>query len=309
MTIEQIETFLTVVTYGNITAAADYLYITQSNVSKRLQQLETELGVDLILRQKGHRTIELTSYGQSFVPIASQWAALYKDTQNFRELSKKSFLSIAAVDIVNNYTFVDLYNQYVNRIPDTKLNLMTFHSGEIHELVENRTADVGFVLSRLRFPDVLSTPVYRELMYLVCHRDSGYGNGIHPRELNPEREVYLRWGVDYQMWHDQYFSSERYSLITVNTGSMLQHYLSYPDSWTIAPMSVIRSLRKTMDLRYYKLKEAPPPRFCYMLKHRYAKPSRREAIEAFEENLLRYIKKSKDICAFEPWMLEEGMEV
>lgn len=305
MTIEQIDAFLAVVSYRNITAAAESLFTTQSAVSKRIQLLENELGVTLMLRQKGHRTIELTSYGQQFVPIASQWAALHKDTNNFKALSKKQFLSIAAVDAVNNYTFVDLYKRYITQRPDTKLSLMTFHSGEIHDLIENHMADVGFVFSQKRYPDVISKPVYRELMYLICHKDSGYGDGIHPHDLNPEHEIFLRWGADYERWHDRYFSSEKYSLITVNTGSMLQHYLSFPNSWAIAPRSVIQLLCRNSELTFYKLKESPPPQFCYMLRHRYVKPSRKAAIEQFEQDMKHFIRDNITICEIEPWMLEE----
>ena len=44
MTYEQIQTFLAVVSYGTISSAADALYVSQSTVSTRLQQLEEELG-------------------------------------------------------------------------------------------------------------------------------------------------------------------------------------------------------------------------------------------------------------------------
>ena len=84
MTYEQIETFLTVVTYENISSTADYLFISQSTASSRIQLLEEELGTQLIIRHKGHRKIELTTYGEAFIPIASQWAALWKDTQNLK---------------------------------------------------------------------------------------------------------------------------------------------------------------------------------------------------------------------------------
>ena len=74
MTYDHIETFLTVVSCGNISAAANELFVTQSTVSTRIQQLEEELGAQLVIRSRGHRNIELTSYGQAFVPIASQCA-------------------------------------------------------------------------------------------------------------------------------------------------------------------------------------------------------------------------------------------
>ena len=55
MTYEQIETFLTVVSCGSITAAASALFVTQSTVTSRIQGLENEIGVTLLIRAKGHR--------------------------------------------------------------------------------------------------------------------------------------------------------------------------------------------------------------------------------------------------------------
>ena len=43
MTHDHVETFLTVITYGSITAAAERLFVSQSTVSARIQQLEEEL--------------------------------------------------------------------------------------------------------------------------------------------------------------------------------------------------------------------------------------------------------------------------
>ena len=46
--------FLTIVSTNSVSKAAEQLYISQSSVSKRLQQLETEIGVPLITRKKGN---------------------------------------------------------------------------------------------------------------------------------------------------------------------------------------------------------------------------------------------------------------
>lgn len=120
MTYEQIETFLTSITYGSISAAAKHLYVSQSTISARIQQLEAELGVQLLIRQKGHRTIELTNYGHAFIPIASQWASLWKDTQHLKNRDNIQTLTVASVDAVNNYTFVSFFQSTVQitQIPD-----------------------------------------------------------------------------------------------------------------------------------------------------------------------------------------------
>jgi len=303
MTYEQVESFLAAVTCGNISAAADYLFVSQSTVSNRIQLMEQELGISLLIRKKGHRTIELTSYGEAFIPIASQWAALWKDTQNLKSTADVQTLQIAAVDAVNNCTFLPLFHQHIERYPNIRLSINTFHSEEIHGLIQNRTMDIGFVFSQIRYPDIISRPVYRELMYLVCHKNSPYHAHIHPDELNPEDEIFLCWGPDYQQWHDRHWNPAVHSLITVNTGSMLQHYLNVPGRWAIAPMSVIQAFSTKNELTWYPMSDGPSPRICYQLTNRYSKSSRQASVEAFTKELDEFVENDPSICRFEDWML------
>ena len=141
-------------------------------------------------------------------------------------------------------------------------------------------------------------------MYLVCRKDSPYHDGIDPSELRPEDEVYLQWGLDFQQWHNRYFPPDRYPLVSVNTGSMLQHYIDAPMRWAVAPMSVVRAIAHRESLTYCTLSDPPAPRICCMLTNRYPNSRRLEAIETFKAELEEFIAGNQDICAFEEWMLE-----
>ena len=72
MNYKDIEVFLELVRCRNITKAAENLYLSQSAVSNRLKSLEDELGVQLFLRAKGHRIVELTRQGGEFIPVAEE---------------------------------------------------------------------------------------------------------------------------------------------------------------------------------------------------------------------------------------------
>lgn len=305
MTFEQVETFLTIVKCGNISLAANLLFVSQSTISNRIQTLEEELSILLLNRKKGCRTVELTAHGKLFVPIAQQWISLWKDTQHIKSLEKIESLVIGSVDLVNTFTFVPFYQNYLKNFSNIKLKINTFHSSEIHSLVENRVIDIGYVFSQVRYMDIISKPIYRELMYLICDKDSKYYDNIHPKELDLNNEVFLNWGQDYQQWHDLYWNSHDYPAITVNTGSLIYNYLDVPNRWAIVPMSLVSSLKKLYNnIVYYKIQNPPPPRICYQLTHRYPKPSLIETINRFEDELLCFINSNTNICRFEPWMLE-----
>lgn len=305
MTYEQIETFLTAISYGSISAAAKYLYVSQSTISSRIQQLENELGVQLLIRQKGHRNIELTDYGHAFVPLASQWASLWKETQHLKTVDNIQTLTIASVDAVNNYTFVPFFSKFSDENSNIRLDIRTHHSSEIYSLVENRTVDIGFVFSRINYPDVICNPIYRDLMYLICDKNSQYHDNVECDELNVENEIYLNWGLDYQSWHDSHFGPAIHPKLAVNTGSMLQGYI-YGSLWGIAPMSVIKgAMRLNPNLTFYKLKLPPPPRICYAISNRYPNINHNNALNNFKEQLENYISTNENISSFESWMLEK----
>ncbi len=308
MNYEQIETFLTIITYGNISEASKFLYVSQSTISSRIQQLENELGVKLIIREKGHRKIELTNYGNAFIPIASQWASLWKESENIKSINDIKTLTIASIDAVNNYTFVSFFSQYINDFPNIRLDIKTFHSNEIYSLIESRAADIGFVFLRVNYPDIICNPIFRELMYLICDKESSYHDNIDCDELNPEQEIFLNWGLDYRVWHDAHFSPSIKPFLTVNTGSMLQRYIK-GNIWSVAPMSVIKgAMRSNPNLTFYKLKTPPPPRICYEIRNRFLNINIEDTINTFENRLKEYISSDENICSFESWMLNDKIK-
>lgn len=58
----QLQTFVTVISEGSMTAAADKLYLTQPAVSQQIRNLEEDLGVELLVR--GVRQIKATPQGE-----------------------------------------------------------------------------------------------------------------------------------------------------------------------------------------------------------------------------------------------------
>ena len=65
MEISQLKYFAAVARLGNISKAAQELYVTQPNLSKSIARLEEELGVPLFEHRKGK--ITLNDYGRCFL--------------------------------------------------------------------------------------------------------------------------------------------------------------------------------------------------------------------------------------------------
>ena len=61
----------------SISKTAQKLGMSQSAVSQRLQKLEREFDMCLMLRGRGQKIVEPTNCGERMVSIAEQWMDLY----------------------------------------------------------------------------------------------------------------------------------------------------------------------------------------------------------------------------------------
>ena len=75
----QLQTFVTVVSEGSMTAAADKLYLTQPAVSQQIRALEEELGVELLVR--GVRQIKATPQGEILFEQARRLLQMMQQTE------------------------------------------------------------------------------------------------------------------------------------------------------------------------------------------------------------------------------------
>jgi DNA-binding transcriptional LysR family regulator len=145
MTYYQIETFLTVANLHNLSVAANVLHVTQSTISHRISSLEDELGMILIERQKGHKQTMITTLGEKFVPVAQQWKDLWEETQTIKKKEQQSVLHIVAPNSILLYELKPLLTKICLNEPYLTMFISSNHSVQVRDLLENRTADIGFV--------------------------------------------------------------------------------------------------------------------------------------------------------------------
>lgn len=290
MDIELVETFLNVVECRNISAAARQMCTTQSTISKRLQQLEEELGVSLLIRQKGQRNVELTACGNDFVPLAQQWITLSKDFQNIKYKSRRLQLTVGASTLTNMFTMVPFHRHYIQNHPEICLFIDTHHSSEVYARLDKHAIDIGYALSSQNHPHIIQTPLFRESMCLLCRKDSPYKDLLPLSQLHAEDEIYLRWDANFELWHEQYWPGGRCRM-RITMASMLANYFTDPRYWTIVPISAVPTFQALYPMTAYTLADAPPQRTCYQLEHRYPRPSLIPAIEQWKQELYTFIRQ------------------
>lgn len=236
----------------------------------------------------------MSAKGKELVPLAQSLMNIYEDIYSLESLNSKLPLTVAAVAIINEGTFLPLYNELIQKNSQLSLTIKTFHSNEIYKLISNNHADIGFVYNEIQYPDVITTPIFSEEMFLVTKTESNYSNNISINNLDPHKEIYLDWGNKYKNWHERKLNKD-FALIRVDTGTSMIKNLNKKGSWGIAPASLIKSYENSEKLFSYSLKELPPKRITYQLVSKHIKPSRKETVQLFQEEMNKFIIQSQII--------------
>ena len=145
MTDMEIETFLTVLRSGSMTAAAQALYITQPTLSARLQTLEDEVGTPLFVRGKGLRRLELTEAGTRFLPLAQRWQRLMAEMHGIAAAEARTHFRIGAAYTANQYVLPPVYKRFLERDLPVALRVETLSSQQAQEAVTRRELDMAIV--------------------------------------------------------------------------------------------------------------------------------------------------------------------
>ena len=145
MDLKRLRYFCTVVEQGSITRAAEVLNMAQPPLSKRLQELEEELGVALFLRQG--RRIEPTPAGhylyQKAGEILRDVEATARETVLFAKRETK-LLRIGLTHLFQSY-FKDLILEIHRCHPDVELSIQVSDSSHLELLLTNGLLDIALI--------------------------------------------------------------------------------------------------------------------------------------------------------------------
>lgn len=298
MNLSNIETFLEIEKTRNITRASQNLFLTQSTVSQRLKQLEDEIGVQLIIRQKGMRNIELTKKGEAFIPIAQRWTSLHNETIQLREYPEIS-LRIGTVESIVSSIFPPFIKQLSSHSPPIDLNVRIYQSQELYRLVGNKELDIGIVSYEADFNDIVVEPIFTQKMCVIKYSDNPLkGQSIHPRCLDSVDELFMDWGPEVTKWHDKWWGPAKYPRITTDSCFLMAYLLENTDRWALASTSNAKFLAGNGKIQIFTLEEPPPDRIVYKIVHRDPNPNNISGIRLFEAQLTKYIVET-DLLSLE----------
>lgn len=143
----------------NISEAAAALYTSQPGISKQIKLLESELGIEIFVRN-GKRIMALTEAGQTILAIAQR---ILHEADNMKQAGQEfqeqdsGHLILATTHTQARYILPRAVKQFIKRYPKVKLGLHQGNPTQIAEQVLNREADIAIATEALTQYDGLVT--------------------------------------------------------------------------------------------------------------------------------------------------------
>ena len=139
-----IETFLAISMSRTLGKAAELLNVTQSTVSYNLNELENEMGMMLVDRQKGMKSVSLTPAGEGFLPLALKWQAVSREIANARSPGSAYSLALGGSETVNFRLLPRVYKDLMDHEPPVYLRIATDPSDQMYQAVEIKICTLYF---------------------------------------------------------------------------------------------------------------------------------------------------------------------
>lgn len=145
MTFNQLSFIVEIARCGSINKAAENLFISQSNISNSVKELENEL--DIRIFDRTNRGVQLTEKGKEFLAFIKPILEQKEKVEKF--YSNKVFEPLISFNVSSQrYPFtVDAFIKFVNSINSDKYNLCIKETDmyKVIEDVYNNKSDIGII--------------------------------------------------------------------------------------------------------------------------------------------------------------------
>ncbi len=159
MTLKQIAYFQCVCAKGNISAAAEELFISRSVISRALMELEEEFDTQIFLRSKNG--VVLTESGEILARLFQEFNTCYSATKSrLQQLNGQSNYPILRLGVTptNAYTIYQRYYDAFHRAyPEIHMRIEEYSANEAWQLLLEGTVDAFFTPARILDQNMFDT--------------------------------------------------------------------------------------------------------------------------------------------------------
>ncbi|GEQ16287.1 LysR family transcriptional regulator [Clostridium butyricum] len=124
MNFEQLTYFIAIVENDTYFNAAEYLHMSQSNLSKQIIKLENELAIDLF--DRSYRSAVLTDAGRLFyndaLQLIDQYHKVLQHIDDYKKSNEQN-LHIGTLPIQTQYNLTSIFNRFKNQNPNIHISI------------------------------------------------------------------------------------------------------------------------------------------------------------------------------------------
>jgi DNA-binding transcriptional LysR family regulator len=180
--------FIAVAEHLNFRKAADHLHIAQPPLSRQIRQLEEELGVTLLLRDKQH--VELTKAGVAFLEQARKLIVLAGHARQVARRAQKGESGSVRIGIASGLGGVvgKVVFEFRNDLPEIDIECKDLFSAQQNEGLLKNEIDIGFLRPPIEQVNLNCELLFEEEFVVVLprtHRLASRGS-VRLREVADE---------------------------------------------------------------------------------------------------------------------------
>lgn len=155
--------------FRSFSTAAQHLYISQSAISQCIQQLESDLNVQLFVRTK--RGISLTNEGKIlYLKVENAIISLEQGERQLERLRhlEAGELRIAAGDTITTHFLLKYLEEFHATYPYIRIEMANSYSSQMLALVKEGKADLAFVNMPMEDEELVFVPCLEINDVFVC---------------------------------------------------------------------------------------------------------------------------------------------
>lgn len=289
MSFEELKTFICLAKVRSFSKAAQIMYISQSAVSTRIKNIESELGVQLLIRDS--KGLELTPAGQDFFNHAITINQMMDDSiQNLKRVGKYKYqITISAPESHWSYAILPALEHYLKKNADIAFNLCCNHSWVVNQQVLNNNADIGISCEYIKHPSLEYHFLYDYSYVLVCHPELELpGKQLTPQNISAWPFIYFNWGEEFSEWLNHHYLFGMHFLEIENI-SMFLYLLLHKTGLGFLPERIAKPHIKdgTLKVVEYLYSDTAPHDVAYIIHPR----KKKDLVQPIVDKILSYAKE------------------
>ena len=170
MTLSQIQYFRAVAQTGNITSAADQLYVSRPAVSRSIRDLEKEFGIAFFRRS--NTGLALTEAGCIFYEacndIQNRLDALEQQIAEKKARDSCSEIRLGLTPLTGITIFPQFYREFHSAHPEIRIVTMEYSHSQARLMLEDGSMDASFTTHTEGLAETVGSMVLTQTQLVFC---------------------------------------------------------------------------------------------------------------------------------------------